>query len=70
LTKLIAFCAAFVEIWNLIKGFLKTKKDVEIDTAVENEKNIENVINSETAGHRSKYTGRDGVFDITDENEH
>ena len=49
---------------------MRMQKDREIEGAVDSkEKNIEKVIDSESADRRSKFSGADGVFDIPDEDE-
>lgn len=67
MTKLIAALAFLGELWKGIKEILKLKKDHDIDKSIESKRDVEDVLNSPTAGRPSRHTGADGVFDVTEE---
>ena len=70
MTKFWALISILKSLIDGIKELMRMQKDREIEGAVDSkEKNIEKVINSESADRRSKFSGADGVFDITDEDE-
>jgi len=69
MTKFWALISVIKSLIDWIKELMRMKKDREIDKAIESdEKDIEQVIESESADRRSKYSGADGVFNIEDEN--
>ncbi len=69
MTKFWALVALIQEALKVWRKFLQLKKDREIDKAIETKGgDIEQVLDSKSAGDRSKFSGADGVFYIEDEN--